>query len=152
MKEFLVLTEDEKRKIRQMAYRQLGKRYIYGYEVYLEDQDPKAFDCSELVQWLFYQLGYIVPDGSQAQYDCSYPVGSDIATGDLVFLRRDRKAISHVGIVVEKDIYRGWKIVEAVGGRTGKVRVSFLEDWKKNGRFAGIRRFLKIFVSKKSGV
>jgi cell wall-associated NlpC family hydrolase len=48
------------------AQTQDGKPYIYGYEVDLSDPDPKAFDCSELIQWSCYQEGVIpqMPDGA----------------------------------------------------------------------------------------
>jgi len=47
-----------------------GKPYIYGYEVNLDDPDPKAFDCSELEQWACHQLKVKpeMPDGAIYQY------------------------------------------------------------------------------------
>jgi cell wall-associated NlpC family hydrolase len=48
------------------AMEQDGKPYIFGYEVDLDDPDPKAFDCSELTQWVSYQLRVSpeMPDGA----------------------------------------------------------------------------------------
>jgi len=45
------------------------KPYIFGYEVKLDDPDPEAFDCSELVQWVCAQLGVTpeMPDGARYQ-------------------------------------------------------------------------------------
>lgn len=45
-----------------------GKPYIFGAEVDLKDPNPKAFDCSELVQWAAAQVGVSVPDGARRQY------------------------------------------------------------------------------------
>ncbi len=44
-----------------------GKPYVFGAEVKLENEDPAAFDCSELVQWAAYRCGVIICDGSAAQ-------------------------------------------------------------------------------------
>lgn len=46
---------------------QVGKRYIFGFEVNLNDRNPRAFDCSEIIEWALYQLGVRFPDGSSAQ-------------------------------------------------------------------------------------
>lgn len=53
------------------AMTQAGDPYIFGYEVDLDDLDPKAFDCSELLQWVCAQLGVkpIMPDGAAGQHD-----------------------------------------------------------------------------------
>jgi hypothetical protein len=50
------------------ALRQAGDRYIYGVETHLNDPNPKAFDCSELVQWAAHQAGVEVQDGAVYQY------------------------------------------------------------------------------------
>lgn len=48
------------------AMTQKGKPYIFGYEVDLNDPNPKAFDCSELTQWVCHQCGVKpeMPDGA----------------------------------------------------------------------------------------
>ena len=53
------------------AVAQTGDPYIFGYEVDLKDPNPKAFDCSELVQWVCAQLGVspTMPDGAANQHD-----------------------------------------------------------------------------------
>ena len=53
------------------AMTQNGDPYIFGYEVNLQDPNPKAFDCSELVQWVCAQLGVVptMPDGASYQRD-----------------------------------------------------------------------------------
>ena len=51
------------------AMKQAGDAYIFGAETDLNDSDPDAFDCSELVQWAAARAGLPdVPDGSFNQY------------------------------------------------------------------------------------
>ena len=52
----------------QEALAQAGDRYVFGQEARLDDPNPMAFDCSELVQWAAHQAGVDVPDGSWLQY------------------------------------------------------------------------------------
>lgn len=82
-----------------------GKPYIFGYEVKLDDPDPKAFDCSELVQWVCHQLGVkpTMPDGAIYQYrHCEkHGTGVDLAQaiktpGALLFRIKDSG--NHVAI------------------------------------------------------
>ena len=85
------------------ANSQAGKPYRFGAEVRLDDPEPKAFDCSELVQWALAQVGVQLPDGSWNQCGACHPIplSSARATpGALVFVSRDGKAcgVCHVGI------------------------------------------------------
>jgi cell wall-associated NlpC family hydrolase len=50
------------------ALAQSGDQYIFGVETRLDDPNPDAFDCSELVQWSAHQAGVDIPDGSWYQY------------------------------------------------------------------------------------
>lgn len=50
------------------AQAQAGKKYIYGAEASLADPSPKAFDCSELVQWAAARAGVAIADGSGNQF------------------------------------------------------------------------------------
>lgn len=52
-----------------LALQQAGKRYVFGAEASPSDPNPRAFDCSELVQWCADRVGINpkVPDGSSAQ-------------------------------------------------------------------------------------
>jgi hypothetical protein len=52
----------------QEALAQADDRYVFGQEARLDDPNPTAFDCSELVQWAAHQAGVDVPDGSWLQY------------------------------------------------------------------------------------
>jgi len=69
-----------------------GDAYIYGVEVSPSEENPAAFDCSELVQWACNRLGVEMPDGSwiQArfcnQHHTNIPVAEALATyGALLF-------------------------------------------------------------------
>ena len=50
------------------ALSQSGKPYVFGAEVDLNDPNPKAFDCSELVQWSASRQGVQMREGSWEQY------------------------------------------------------------------------------------
>lgn len=83
-----------------------GKPYIFGAEVGLKDSSPRAFDCSELVQWACAQVGVSIPDGSGAQFGAC--IGADLQIsptaakhirGALLFrISRDSMVPSHVAI------------------------------------------------------
>ncbi|MCE9673331.1 C40 family peptidase [Myxococcus stipitatus] len=51
----------------QKALAQAGDKYIFGAETKLNDPNPKAFDCSELVEWAAAQAGVHMPDGTMNQ-------------------------------------------------------------------------------------
>jgi cell wall-associated NlpC family hydrolase len=80
-----------------LAYRQLGKPYIWGAT------GPEAFDCSGLVQYLYRQLQVAVPRNSQQQYFAAEPLTVDqLLPGDLFFLQYTYQdpmlQITHVGL------------------------------------------------------
>lgn len=53
----------------QLLVAQAGDEYRFGHEVDLNDPDPDAFDCSELIEWAAHRIGVSpkVPDGSWIQ-------------------------------------------------------------------------------------
>ncbi len=52
----------------QSALAQVGDSYVFGVDAALDDPDPDAFDCSELVEWAARRAGVTVPDGTWLQY------------------------------------------------------------------------------------
>ena len=57
---------------------QKGKTYVYGAEA--DGQaNPKAFDCSELIQWAMERLGMEFPDGSANQIAYAKPISVEEA-------------------------------------------------------------------------
>jgi hypothetical protein len=74
-----------------LALQQAGKTYRFGAEASPSDPNPRAFDCSELVEWCAARVGISpkVPDGSAAQkaHCKSISVAQAIKTkGALLFL------------------------------------------------------------------
>lgn len=51
-----------------IALSQKGDPYILGVEASKFDANPRAFDCSELVEWAAARAGLFMPDGAWAQY------------------------------------------------------------------------------------
>jgi hypothetical protein len=127
----------------ELARRQLGKPYIYGIEVRLDDPDPRAFDCSELIQWLYAQVGCSITDGAWLQYAATVPIRPDDARpGDLVFLRNNPARpddIGHVGMVAGYGAHAA--IVEARGRLWGVTDKRTLATWRDRSDFAGVRRY-----------
>lgn len=98
----------------RLAVAQSGKPYVFGTETLPTDPNPRAFDCSELVQWCCDRLGVVpaMPDGAWVQvahcraHSNLVSVNSAIATqGALLFLfagdpfsSKGRPRVSHVAI------------------------------------------------------
>lgn len=118
-----------------LLQKQVGKKYIFGHEVKLDDPDPQSFDCSELVEWYYKNcFGIVIPDGSYNQHDACYSVG-DFRPFDLGFLRNAENKIFHVGIR-----YMEGKLIEAKGENYGVVETDAYK-FEKYKSFAGWRRF-----------
>ena len=133
-------------RFRKLMLAQVGKPYIFGYEVKLTDPSPRAFDCSELVQWAYYQMGVSIVDGSFNQYPktTSIPVSS-LRIGDLFFLRKPSGRIYHVGIYVGNG-----EFVEARNSRVGVVRSSLANVRSRGGimrRYAPFYKKVNLYVS-----
>ena len=71
----------------QKALAQRGDRYIFGTETNLNDPNPKAFDCSELVQWAAHQAGVSVPDGTMNQLPYFKQKGTTISVDQALKTR-----------------------------------------------------------------
>jgi cell wall-associated NlpC family hydrolase len=86
------------------AKTQIGKPYIYGYEVDLTDPDPAAFDCSELIQWVCAQesITPVMPDGAIYQMRFCRKLGrlidvdEAIKTPGALLFRIDEEYGNHV--------------------------------------------------------
>src|SRR6266508_307814 len=66
------------------AMTQTGDRYIFGVETRLNDPNPSAFDCSELVQWSASQAGVQIEDGAWYQYQQLRDSGTLISVQDAI--------------------------------------------------------------------
>ena len=81
-------TPSEKAKIViNLAKKQVGKPYIYG-SGYADEEDPRGFDCSGLVYWLFKHVDVTLQDSAYRQgYDTRYArlTMSELIAGDVIF-------------------------------------------------------------------
>lgn len=124
-----------------LAHKLLGKKYVFGAEVNLKDPNPdniRAIDCSELVEWLYAQIGITVPDGSYNQakicnelrgWPSEFP--SKLIIGDLGFKwNPDNHVIHHVGIYVGEG-----NLIEAKGIRWGVVKTA-VNSYMSSSHFA----------------
>lgn len=121
-------------KFKELGEKQIGKPYSFGVEDNLKDPDPKAFDCSELVEWLYAQVGVVVPDGSENQFEASEPTSSP-KLGDVGFFRHPGKPTHHVGIFWDDK----W-VLEARGEPFNKVFKREKAKWDAWHEFSGWRR------------
>jgi cell wall-associated NlpC family hydrolase len=73
----------------QLASKQIGKPYVFGVEVKLDDPNPASFDCSELVQWVCCQAAVQpeMPDGSWIQYVHCRQNGRILSVDDAIGTR-----------------------------------------------------------------
>jgi peptidoglycan hydrolase-like protein with peptidoglycan-binding domain len=138
----------------KLAEAQVGKAYILGAEASISNPNPKAFDCSELVQWLFGRSGNPITDLAASQYNVTKKVSGTPKPGDLVFLRNNparSNGIGHVAVVTKKKSNGDWEIIEARGHAYGVVKTT-LSYWKKRSYYAGLRRYAKLNFVGQSGV
>ena len=140
---FVNLTEEQQARIKELTMSMLGIPYKYGAEVKLDSKisDIKQIDCSELIEYLYYQIGIKIPDGSRYQYKASDEFHGEVKVGDLLF-KHSRKSgtVGHVGI------YVGDNFVVDANGYYGSVLMRRMEEFEratKKNEFAGIRRLLK---------
>lgn len=61
------------------ALAQDGKPYVYGAEASANNLNPRAFDCSELVEWSAAQAGVRMPDGANNQLAYCRRQGTEIS-------------------------------------------------------------------------
>ncbi len=105
---------------------------------------PLAFDCSSFVKWLYAERGIWIPRRCLHQFSAGAPVEDDaILPGDLVFLNglvcppiAPNKRVSHVGIVVDRDI-----VVHAAPDAHGGIACAELPRWRRKKSWRGARRF-----------
>lgn len=114
------------------AKKYIGVKYVYG------GADPKGFDCSGYIMYIFKSQGAKVPRGADDQYDIGSRVEGTkrLVKGDLVFFSDDRREISHVGLYLGKGSF--------IHASTSKgVRIDSLsnEYWKP--RYVGAKHLIK---------
>lgn len=119
----------------------VGKPYNFGVEVDLKEHDPAkiaALDCSELVEWLYAQVGIVVPDGSYNQFKVSQEVSGDLLIGDLGFKwDPETHVIHHVAVWLDGTV------LEAKGKSWGVV-LTEKQKYEESSHFAMWRRLKTI--------
>ena len=97
--------------------------------------DPSGFDCSGFIQYVFGQLGTLLPREVRDQYQLGRGVDlDDVQAGDLIFFETAGRGASHVGMAIG-----GGEFVHAPSSR-GVVRVERYDAAYWARRFVGARR------------
>jgi cell wall-associated NlpC family hydrolase len=97
--------------------------------------DPKGFDCSGLVQYVFAQHGVTLPRGVRDQLQLGQSVRlAGVEPGDLIFFAIESTEASHVGVAVGGD-----EFIHAPSTR-GVVRVEKFSAPYWARRVVGVRR------------
>jgi cell wall-associated NlpC family hydrolase len=97
--------------------------------------DPRGFDCSGFVTYVFGQHGVAMPRETRRQFEVGAQVDpAGLEPGDLVFFTTVAPGASHVGIIVGGD-----QFIHAPSS-TGVVRVEHLSSEYWASRFVGARR------------
>lgn len=97
--------------------------------------DPRGFDCSGFIWYVFGQHGIRVPRTVSEQFREGTEIAPDaLQAGDLVFFSTDSRGASHVGMAIGGD-----EFVHAPSSR-GDVRVERFSSQYWAPRFVGARR------------
>jgi cell wall-associated NlpC family hydrolase len=97
--------------------------------------DPRGFDCSGFVAYVYGLHGIALPRTVEAQADVGEGVRSP-AAGDLVFFRTSGRGPTHVGIALGPD-----RFIHAPSSR-GVVRIELLGAPYWSERFLETRRVI----------
>lgn len=114
------------------ARKYLGVKYVYG------GADPKGFDCSGYIMYIFKRNGASLPRAADDQYDVGKRVTEmkSLVKGDLVFFSEDRREISHVGLYLG-----GGNFIHASSSKGIRVDSLSNEYWKP--RYVGAKHLIK---------
>ncbi|MFK7934040.1 MAG: C40 family peptidase [Saprospiraceae bacterium] len=90
------------------AKKQLGAKYKYA------GRSPQGFDCSGFTMYVLQEFDVDIPSGSYAQEEQGSKLNiNQVAPGDLIFFRREKKGrVFHVAMVVENDA-DGLKVIHS---------------------------------------
>jgi cell wall-associated NlpC family hydrolase len=118
----------------QVALGQAGDPYVWGAEASKGDPNPRAFDCSELVEWAAGRVGVYIPDGSSAQIAFCRKISVSSAI-------RTRGALLHKPGHIAISLGNG-RTIEAVGTGYGVRTMSATSrsfNWSSGGLIPGMR-------------
>jgi|GEM_PF-2412960 len=132
-----------------LALKQLGIPYVPG-----GDNPESGFDCSGLIQYVFYNNGIAVPRNSRSQFSCGDKVSlSAIQPGDVVFFQVYSKGEYGQGAVLNKaaeyvktkpthvGIYLGSGIFIHAPSRGQAIKKSDLKSRFWRSHLIGIRNY-----------
>lgn len=123
-----------------LALGQAGSRYSFGAEASPSDPDPRAFDCSELVEWAAARAGISprVPDGSAAQQSHCERHGTMIS---IATARRTKGALIFMPGHVAISLGNG-KTIEAMTPSQGVRQGNFdRRGWKAAAKIPGAKGY-----------
>ncbi|HHB94734.1 MAG TPA: NlpC/P60 family protein [Campylobacterales bacterium] len=124
-----------KNRIIKNAKHYLGGKYVWG------GTQPKGFDCSGYVKYLYAQQGVQLPRTAYAQSKVGLDVTKkELKKGDLLFFLTDKKRhipITHVGMYIGND-----KFIHAASSKKGII-ISSLSKSKYNRYFVKAKRIIK---------
>jgi hypothetical protein len=117
------------------ALSQRGKPYVWGAEAASSNPDPRAYDCSELVEWAVKRVGGTIPDGSGNQINYCRSKGTEISVADAI---RTRGALlwhtGHIAISLGNG-----KTIEAANRKVGVASLNAAGRFTRGGRVPGLR-------------
>lgn len=112
----------------QNALRYVGTPYVWG------GSQPRGFDCSGFIYFLYAQMGIRIPRTADYQFAVGRPVVGDPLPGDLVFFQTYDYGASHVGLYLGDG-----RFVNSIGA---SVHVASFASPYFRSRYLGARRFL----------
>jgi len=131
---YLMANSNQATTIEAIAKKYIGGKYIWGGE------SPKGFDCSGFTQYIYRQVGIILPRTALLQSKVGQKIkDKSYKKGDLLFFLTDKTRgipITHVGIYLEDN-----KFIHAASTSQGII-ISDLKNSKYSSLLVSVSRVL----------
>jgi len=131
---YLMANSNQATTIEAIAKKYIGGKYIWGGE------SPKGFDCSGFTQYIYRQVGIILPRTALLQSKVGQKIkDKSYKKGDLLFFLTDKTRgipITHVGIYLEDN-----KFIHAASTSQGII-ISNLKNSKYSSLLVSVSRVL----------
>lgn len=134
-----MFNEEQKKKLKEFLTEQIGKPYLFGAEA-LPGTPIVYWDCSELVEIAYAQIGIKVPDGARYQIAACYKLLGPV----------EREDLGDVGFLIDPPdtparhvvmVYDDKNVIEARGKPFNKVMFCPKSYWENRKGFTGWYRF-----------